>query len=111
MEETEGKDPEKSDSMSETQDVEMKEDEEDKVDIKTDGEQNDDKNGNDNDGTKDDADDEKHDDDDADDEAKDDNENSLYLRISDPAVLSCHHDGYLRFWNLEVCLYVLRNTQ
>ena len=41
-----------------------------------------------------------------DEEANEAEEDSPYLRVSDPAVLSCHHDGYLRFWTLEVSVKV-----
>lgn len=91
MEETEEKDEEKASCFSGPQDdgdIEMKENEEEKEYMKSDREQND---NNDDD-----------DDDDKDANTKEEEENSPYLRVSDPAVLSCHHDGYLRFWALEV---------
>ena len=30
---------------------------------------------------------------------------SAFLQVSEPALVSSHHDGYLRFWNLSVSLF------
>ena len=32
---------------------------------------------------------------------------SAFLQVSEPALVSSHHDGYLRFWNLSVSLVVM----
>ena len=31
---------------------------------------------------------------------------SAFLQVSEPALVSSHHDGYLRFWNLSVSSFV-----